>query len=627
MYPAKPGNGFSNSGITFCILAILLGLFFVYSRFIEGDGKGWRSFISSDGIGYYAYLPSFIIYGDPSWEKFTGIERKIYGRPDYNPQYLTTVRGLQVNKYFSGEAILLLPFFLTAILFSWITGTEINGLSFWFQVFTGIGSLFYLLAGLYYLKKILGYFKFRDNVIAITLISVIAGTNLFYYAMGQPAMSHTFSFFTINAFLWFSLKFSESPSSRLRIICGILLAVIILLRPINILIIIALPLFIRRERTSSLIKDLLFSKKQGFVIGFIAILLVQPLLWYLQTGQLLIMSYPDEGFYFSDPRITDFLFSFRRGWFIYTPLILISLPGIYYLPGKKVRNLIFFLLFFSFLVYISSAWWCWYYCDGFGQRPLVDFYGVFAVLLAAFFNGFSLKSLRSCIYVFTGFCIFLNLFQIWQYREKFISRDNMNREKYFYVFLRTADEYRDCLGGCSEEPFYKADLLHPMANFRNNFEKPQPGWINQDPWIAGSRGQGAGSREQGAASRAVFLFTKDREFGPGIDIPYFSLRKDPSMIFCNIGLKLRDSIPSASNEAMLVIAVDSLNKSYNYYNAFRLNDIPYFTSSSWRSLHYSVNLPKITNPNARLKIYLWNPGKGVFMVDEMEIRLYGKAAR
>ena len=78
------------SSVNIVIILICLGMasLFAWSRFIEGGGKGWKSIISSDGIGYYAYLPSLIIYQDPHWEKFTAAERKNYGRSDYNPQYL-----------------------------------------------------------------------------------------------------------------------------------------------------------------------------------------------------------------------------------------------------------------------------------------------------------------------------------------------------------------------------------------------------------------------------------------------------------------------------------------------------------------------------------------------------------
>ena len=169
---------YSSATTALLFISVAMIALFTWSRFIEGWGKGWKSIISSDGIGYYAYLPSLIIYQDTHWEKFTAAERRNYGRPDYNPLYLSVVGNSPVNKYFAGESILLLPFFLLALAFSFITGSELNGLSFWFQLFTGAGSLCYLLCGLYYLKKILKSFCFSDAVAAMVLGAIIAGTNL-----------------------------------------------------------------------------------------------------------------------------------------------------------------------------------------------------------------------------------------------------------------------------------------------------------------------------------------------------------------------------------------------------------------------------------------------------------------
>ena len=611
----KPQGAMNLSSAAYILIIIAVIILFTWTRFIAGEGKGWQSIISSDGTGYYAYLPSLVIYGDPSWEKFTAVECRIYGRPDYNPKYLTLVNDRQVNKYFSGEAILLLPFFLAALLFSWISGTDLNGLSFWFQFFIGIGSLFYLLAGLHYLKKILKSFSFSEDVVAFAMFAVFAGTNLFYYTLGQPSMSHLYSFFAINAFTWSCIQFNTTPSNRLRIRSGIFLALLVLIRPTNVLVLLIIPLFLNGKLISAFIKQMVNLKHPGFIISFALLLAVQPLLWHLQTGRWLIISYPDEGFYFLRPRIVDFLFSFRRGWFIYTPLMLLTLPGIFLLPGKKHQNLSAFFLFFAFLIYLSSSWWCWYYADGFGQRSMIDFYGLFAVLIAASISRLASGRMLILSVFFAYACICLNLLQTWQYSRNFISRDCMNPEKYFHVFLRTADKYRDCLGGCTEEPFYKSDLRQPLASFRAGFEKPQPHWTNQDQWML---------QKNSGNANMVFLFTNDREFGPGIAIPYDSLRRDPSPLYCELSLRLYDSLPAASNQAMLVINIDSINRSYNFYTAFRLNDIPSTGSGSWRYMHYSINLPKIINPKAILKLYLWNPGKGTFLVDDVEINIYGR---
>ncbi|MCX6282485.1 MAG: hypothetical protein NTU51_11045 [Bacteroidetes bacterium] len=609
----KPGN---SSKLALILISLALIALFVWTRFIGGDGKGWRSIISSDGIGYYAYLPSLIIYSDPSWEKFTSAERKFYGRPDYNPKYLSQQGTKQINKYFSGEAILLLPFFVCGWFFSWISGGNLDGLSFWFQFFAGLGSLFYLFVGINCMRKILLSFSFSEDVTAFVMLAVLAGTNLFYYSLGQPSMSHTFSFFAVTAFIWTCMQCNDAASNSLRFRAGFLLAFIILLRPVNILVLAALPLFLKGTPVSAFLKKILPARRPWFLFALIALLALQPLLWHLQSGQWIIRSYPDEGFYFMKPHIADFLFSFRRGWFVYTPLMLLPVIGIFHMPGQKHRNIPVFFLFLFLVVYTSSSWWCWYYSDGFGQRPMIDFYGIFAVLIASTLSRTAGEKLRLVSFFFVYACICLNLFQTWQYSEGYIGRDNMNRVKYFHVFLRTSYKYRECFGGGTEVPFYKADLDHPLASFENSFDKPQPNWINQDPWMLAACK---------ASGKKAFLFTKNCEFGPGIEIHYGCLSKVPSPLYCEIGLKLYDSIPEASNQAMFVVAIDSINRSYNYYNAFRLNEIPLSEPGTWRPVNYSFNLPRITNPNALLKLYLWNPGKGTFMADDMEIRVYGKS--
>ena len=86
--------------------------FFVSNRLFRGGPEGWKMIISSDGLGYYAYLPGLLIDHDPSFKKVTERETKILGYNLYKPSYLVKIGNRTVDKYFSGEAILLLPFFL-----------------------------------------------------------------------------------------------------------------------------------------------------------------------------------------------------------------------------------------------------------------------------------------------------------------------------------------------------------------------------------------------------------------------------------------------------------------------------------------------------------------------------------
>ena len=149
-------------------------------RVFTDDGKGWKHIVTSDGRGYYAYLPALLIDHDLTFSKTVKREAKLLGYPLYNPGYIVKSGEQAMNKYFAGEPVLLLPFFLLGTLFSYIAGTDINGYSFFFQLFAGLGSLFYLFLGFIFLQRILEHLQIRFGVIRLTLVMILLGTNLFY---------------------------------------------------------------------------------------------------------------------------------------------------------------------------------------------------------------------------------------------------------------------------------------------------------------------------------------------------------------------------------------------------------------------------------------------------------------
>src|SRR5512141_3356093 len=103
--------------ILWCLGCMMLA-FFASNRLFRGDLAGWKLIISSDGLGYYAYLPALLIDHDITYQQVTQREKKILGYMRYKPGYLVKTGDRVVNKYFAGEALLLLPFFLLATFFS-----------------------------------------------------------------------------------------------------------------------------------------------------------------------------------------------------------------------------------------------------------------------------------------------------------------------------------------------------------------------------------------------------------------------------------------------------------------------------------------------------------------------------
>lgn len=75
--------------------------------------------------------------------------------------------------------------------------------------------------------------------------------------------------------------------------------------------------------------------------------------------------------------------------------------------------------------------------------------------------------------------------------------------------------------------------------------------------------------------------------------------------------------PNADIKAQLIIAVDSANKS-RLWESTKLED-KIKTSNTWTEVTFSATLPAKISENDILKVYVWNPVKRAFYVDDMEI--------
>jgi hypothetical protein len=84
--------------------------------------------------------------------------------------------------------------------------------------------------------------------------------------------------------------------------------------------------------------------------------------WKMYAGTFLYNTYnnPGEGLFLSWPHTMDFLFSFRKGWFIYTPVMILALIGLF-LPSANRKGYFNAVLFFVLVnIYILSCWSNWW---------------------------------------------------------------------------------------------------------------------------------------------------------------------------------------------------------------------------------------------------------------------------
>lgn len=415
----------------FLILAIVC--VFTVSNTQWGSNH-WQSIIESDGKGYYAYLPATFIYSDPHFNFHDSIEKKYYSAQTFY-DYRVKLENGTVNKYFIGTSILQAPFFFIAHAITGINGNEKDGYSYWYQIMISIAGIFYFLLGMFLCERLLRLFFYDEKTTQIITLLFSLGTNLFYYALFEPAMSHTYSFFCVALFLYSSLAFIRFKNARALMFAIISFALIVLIRPVNALILFSIPFLLGEKRFTDVLQAL---KKHTniFIIAsliFTLIIALQPLYYYWQCKQWWVYAYLQEGFVWSKINFHKFLFSYRKGFFVYTPLCLLAMCGWILMFRRDLKQFIKISFFLSMIIYVLSSWWMWWYGGGFGSRVMIEYLPFFMILAAYALNHLS-PFPKKIFLILALLCVLLNQFQTYQYRYLRIHWSEMNSEKYWESF-------------------------------------------------------------------------------------------------------------------------------------------------------------------------------------------------
>lgn len=409
------------------------------SRYKSNDVIKW------DVIGYYSYLPAVFIDNDVSLRFINPENQDSYSGIKYG--YVDDVHGNHIIKYSMGMSILYSPFFFLAHILSTPLGYASDGFSDIYEFFIEFSGLFYLLLGFYFLRKLLLRF-YDEKVAAVSICLVFFGTNLLYYSTVEAAMSHAYTFSLFSIMLYFSVEAYQNLNLKNAIILAICYGLIILIRPINVLLII--PFLFFNVNTIADIKNRFSFYKQNlkFVIVFLIIsfFIVSFQFFYYKyvTGNYFVFSYGKERFYFNHFHLVDILFSFRKGWLVYTPIMFFALFGIFKMKlNSEFKTSIFILL--PIYLYMVSSWWCWWYGGSYSQRSLIDIYPLLSLPLASFITYVMSFTKKSRQITFAGFTllVLLSIIQTVQYKYNIIDFDGMTAKEYIHVFGSIDDKSID----------------------------------------------------------------------------------------------------------------------------------------------------------------------------------------
>lgn len=421
------------------ILIVYSATNFSHHNWTRDEGPD-RGVIKWDVISYYGYLPATFIYGDP---KLDFLDEGVIEN-DNKFWWSPTEGGKKILIMSCGLSIMYAPFFLVAHALATVFGEANDGFSSIYQFFLVFGALFYVALGFIFLKKILLRF-FTPLVTALTMLVVGLGTNLFYYATYEAAMSHCHNFVLITIFFYHVLKWYDQPTWGRTFLLGFIFGLVVLIRPTNILIWMLLLLWgvdswkSFSERVQFFLRNI--PKVMLMIFAFGLPWIPQILYWHMVTGELLYYSYGPKGerFFFGNPHILESLFSYRKGWLLYTPAMAFALIGIIPMARKIRGSRLAVLVYMTLVIYVLSSWWSWWYGGSFGLRAYIDMYGILALPLAAFL-AWMLESKNKLIRFGTlgifSSLIILQLMQTRQYTTLAIHWDAMTKKAYWLNFMR-----------------------------------------------------------------------------------------------------------------------------------------------------------------------------------------------
>ncbi len=602
----------------YSLLAILvLFLLMVQARLWAPywDTHNVQAILTWDAMGYYIYLPAHFIYHDLGHMAFAHDIMR-----EYNPsssfyqafQVPGGPAGQLVTKYTGGLALLWTPFFFLG---HWAAGAldyPQDGFSAPYQVAIAFGGLLFALLGLGLLRRVLLRF-FSDVVTTLVLVLLVLGSNYFQYAVFDAAMAHNYLFTSYALLLWLTICWHERPGRGTALAIGLTLGLLVLIRPSE-AVALVIPLLwgvgsvaagrAKLARLRQRWPDVLLLALGG-VLG----VLPQALYWHWATGHFLFYSYGDQHFSFLRPHIWEVLFSFRKGWLLYSPLLLLPLAGLAVLWRQQRALAVPVLAFVVLNLWVVSAWDIWWYGGSIGQRALVQSYAVLALpwgtAVAWLLAPGRRPALRAAAVVAGVLLVDLNLFQHWQYMRSIINPEEMNRRYYFAVFNKTMPTQSD---------FALLDVKTHLPRAERHYRAKSLGKLdfeNQPPNAATGI-----SADLGYYSRQSFRADAGHAYGPALSIRLGAAGLGPGQ-YVRASCRVFSDYGAWSNKLVMTVERAGQNLAWN---GVRLqNNLS--LDRAWNLVYFDAPLPADARPGDLLKVYVLSENASGCYIDDVQAEL------
>jgi hypothetical protein len=599
--------------------ALVIGLIILLLRLVILPSN----ILSYDVFGYYLYLPSLFIHQDLGLSNIEWLNQinLTYDAAPALYQIAPTESGNWIIRFNCGIAILVLPFFIIGHLVAGLTSYPADGFSAPYQWAVIASGIFYSLLGLVLTRKVLLEY-FTDKVVALTLILLYVGSNLFFFVTMGNEIPHVYLYTLLMLLIWLTIKWHRKPVAYAALLIGLFAGLITITRTTGILALMFPVLWgIYNPASFGGKIKLLFRKFPHMILALVAFLMAilpQVIYWKMNTGHYYYNAYtdPQSGFDFFHPKFLDILFGFRKGFFIYSPIMVLAFIGII-LSVRCCKESIFpVLLFTAANLYLIASYST---LVSYGWRAFIELHAPLALALgavAARLTEFR-KPWKLLIYSILGLLTLVNILKSYQTQMGVIDGSRMTRPYYFSAFfdLRPDEEHKKQLlvfrSEESTEYFNNPEDYIQRFTVTESFENPIPEHLKfYDTTLV----------TDGKYSRVL---NKGFPWSAAIRLPYKDMTSmDHAWVRINADFYLPDA--RAAGKAYLVVDFKYQGKAYKYRAPSLIEIQSAIVAGEWFTINYDYLTPEVRTPDDPIEIYLWNDGDQDIYVDNLRATFFEK---
>lgn len=357
--------------------------------------------VRGDGVGYYAYVRSLLIDGDLRFENefLAGNSTFVLPKLDETGRLhrsVFTSTGYVDNHFTVGPALLWAPFLLVThgtvkVLNLLGLETPADGYSRPYLWTMAIATALYGYWGLLLSFRLARQY-FSQEWAFLATVGIWFGSSLPVYMYFNPSWSHAHSAFAVALFLWYWHR-TRGPRSPLQwILLGLLGGLMMNVYYPNALVLLvplveSLHSYWRRWRENSHRGAAVGRLAVGNLLSLVALTIAMlPTLitrWIIYGNPLQTGYRPVAEWNWAHPELWNVLFSSNHGLLTWTPILALSLAGLFLLRRMDGELALSLALVFLAFYYLIASHLSWHGIGSYGNRFFVSLTPLFVLGLAA----------------------------------------------------------------------------------------------------------------------------------------------------------------------------------------------------------------------------------------------------